>query len=45
MKNNIGVNVNDYISLINAPTEDKPFYRSYSVSYLATSSKADRLNM
>ena len=30
----IGVNVNDYISLINAPTEDKPFYRSYSVSYL-----------
>ena len=35
----IGVNVNDYISLINAPTEDKPFYRSYSVSYLATSSK------
>ena len=30
----IGVNVNDYISLINAPTEDKPFFKSYSVSYL-----------
>ena len=26
--------VNDYISLINAPTEDKPFFKSYSVSYL-----------
>ena len=30
----IGANVNDYISLINAPTEDKPFFKSYSVSYL-----------
>ena len=30
----IGVNVNNYISLINAPTEDKPFFKSYSVSYL-----------
>lgn len=30
----IGLNVDDYISLINAPTEDKPFYKSYSVSYL-----------
>ena len=30
----VGLNVDDYISLINAPTEDKPFYRSYSVGYL-----------
>lgn len=30
----IGMNLNDYISLINAPTEDKPYYRSYSVEYL-----------
>lgn len=30
----IGVDLNDYISLINAPTDDKPFFRSYSVRYL-----------
>ncbi len=30
----IGVNLKDYISLINAPTPDKPFYRSYSVQFL-----------
>ena len=27
----IGLNLNDYISLINAPTADKPYYRSYTV--------------
>jgi len=30
----IGLNLGDYISLINAPTADKPYYRSYSVEYL-----------
>lgn len=30
----IGMNLDDYISIINAPTEDKPYYRSYSVEYL-----------
>lgn len=30
----IGLNLDDYISLINAPTEDKPYYRSYSVEHL-----------
>ncbi|MCD8336501.1 MAG: C1 family peptidase [Lachnospiraceae bacterium] len=30
----IGLNLNDYISLINAPTADKPYYRSYGVEYL-----------
>jgi len=30
----IGINLDDYISLINAPTQDKPYYRSYSVEYL-----------
>ena len=30
----IGVNLKDYVSVINAPTEDKPFYRSYTVKYL-----------
>lgn len=30
----VGVDVNDYISVINAPTEDKPYYRSFTVRYL-----------
>ncbi|MCD8396070.1 MAG: C1 family peptidase [Lachnospiraceae bacterium] len=30
----IGLNLSDYISLINAPTADKPYYRSYGVEYL-----------
>ena len=30
MQKYIGLNLDDYISLINAPTEDKPYYRSYS---------------
>ena len=30
----IDLNLEDYISLINSPTEDKPYYRSYSVRYL-----------
>ena len=30
----IGVNLRDYISLINAPTADKPYYRSYTVQFL-----------
>ena len=35
----IGLNLKDYISLINAPTEDKPFYRSYSVRFLGNVSE------
>ena len=30
----IGLNLRDYISLINAPTADKPYYRSYTVQFL-----------
>lgn len=30
----IGVDLSDYISLINAPTEDKPYMHSYTVAYL-----------
>ncbi len=30
----VGIKLDDYISLINAPTEDKPYYRSYGVEYL-----------
>lgn len=30
----VGLKLDDYISLINAPTADKPYHRSYSVKYL-----------
>lgn len=30
----IGVDLKDYVSLINAPTDDKPYGRSYTVQYL-----------
>lgn len=30
----VGVDLSQYISLINAPTEDKPFMRSYTVKFL-----------
>lgn len=30
----VGLNLDDYVSLINAPTADKPFHRSYSVKFL-----------
>lgn len=30
----IGMDLSEYISLINAPTADKPYYRSYTVQFL-----------
>jgi len=33
-KKYIDLNLDDYISIINAPTDDKPFNRTYSVQYL-----------
>ncbi len=30
----IGVKLDDYVSIINAPTKDKPFDRSYTVEML-----------
>lgn len=30
----VGLKLDDYVSLINAPTADKPFHRSYSVKFL-----------
>lgn len=30
----LNVNLDDYVSIINAPTKDKPFNKSYTVSYL-----------
>ena len=33
-KKYIGISIGDYISVINAPTENKPYYRSYTVQCL-----------
>ncbi len=33
-KKYIDMNLDDYVSVINAPTEDKPFYHSYTVKFL-----------
>ncbi len=30
----VGVDLKDYVSLINSPTKDKPFHKSYSVRFL-----------
>ena len=30
----VGIDLHDYVSVINAPTADKPFYRTYTVKYL-----------
>lgn len=38
----IGLNLKeDYISIINSPTEDKPFYQTYTVDYLGNVAEAD----
>lgn len=29
-----GINLEDYISVINSPTKDKPYYKTYTVAYL-----------
>ena len=30
----VGLNLDDYVSLINAPSDDKPFYKMYTVKFL-----------
>ena len=30
----LGVDLDDYVGIINGPTEDKPFYQTYTVKYL-----------
>lgn len=37
----IDFNLDDYISLINAPTKDKPYYNSYTVKYLGNVVEGD----
>ena len=38
----MGVDLSDYVSLINAPTEDKPYGRSYTVQYLGNVKEGQR---
>lgn len=33
-QNHVGVNLSDYVSIINAPTQDKPFLHTFQVEYL-----------
>ena len=32
----VAINLSDYVSLINSPTSDKPFYRTYTVAHLGS---------
>ncbi|MCO7127183.1 C1 family peptidase [Sporolactobacillus shoreicorticis] len=35
-KKYIGLDLNDYVAVINAPTQDKPYKKTYTVQYLGT---------
>ena len=39
----VGVNLDDFISIINAPTETKPFNRTYTVDHLGSAVEADEI--
>ena len=43
VKKHIGLNLDDYISLINAPTKDKPYYKSYTVDFLGNVTELDHV--
>lgn len=40
----VGMELDDYISLINAPTRDKPYYKSYTVAYLGNIVEGDPIH-
>ena len=39
----VGLNLSDYISIINAPTEDKPFKKTFTVQYLGNIEGGNRV--
>lgn len=43
LKKHIEVNLDDYISLINAPTKDKPYFKSYTVDFLGNVMELDKV--
>ncbi len=38
----VGLDLNDYVSVINSPTVDKPFYNTYTIEYLGNVIGAER---
>lgn len=43
LKKHVEVNLDDYISLINAPTKDKPYFKSYTVDFLGNVMELDKV--
>lgn len=43
LKKHVDVNLDDYISLINAPTKDKPYFKSYTVDFLGNVMELDKV--
>lgn len=43
LKKHVEVNLDDYISLINAPTKDKPYLKSYTVDFLGNVMELDKV--
>lgn len=37
----VGMNLSDYVSLINSPTDDKPFYNTFTVAHLGSVKEAN----
>ena len=40
----IGNEIDDYVSLINSPTADKPFYKNYTIQYLGNVVEGKKIN-
>lgn len=43
LKKHVEVDLDDYISLINAPTKDKPYFKSYTVDFLGNVMELDKV--
>lgn len=43
LKKHVEVDLDDYISLINAPTKDKPYFKSYTVDFLGNAMELDKV--
>lgn len=39
----VGINLDDYVSIVNAPTEDKPFENTFTVKFLGNIVEGDRV--
>lgn len=43
-KNHVKMQLDDYVSLINAPTKDKPYYKNYTVKFLGNVTEGNKIN-